>query len=77
MKKAALSRGNSLKDFDELSFNKETDLENVADVDREFEELLTDVKRQAGEEDDAALGEEKLKQETSTDANIVQYDELR
>ena len=59
----------------------EADLNYFLAVDREFEELLEDAKQQDEEEDDEPLEEEEEKheqeQETSTEATVSQYDELR
>lgn len=60
-----------------MSWQREIYRKNPRAVDRDFEELLKDVKRQNEEEDDEALEDHEQNQETSTDAGVNQYDELR
>ena len=72
---------NSQKNPNELSWHKEVYRKNTRAVERDFEELLKDVKTQnkeeEEEEDDEALEEEEQNQETSTEGGVIQYDELR
>ena len=59
---------------------------NVSAVDREFWDLLENARRQSEDEDndnadvdddEVELEEEDGKQDSSTETNLVQYDELR
>lgn len=75
MKKAVSS--NSQKNSNDMSRHGEVYRKNPRAVDRDFEELLKDVKTQNEEEDDEALEDQEQNQETSTNAGVNQYDELR
>ena len=75
MKKVVSS--NSQKNSNDMSWHGEVYRKNPRAVDRDFEELLKDVKTQTAEEDDEALEDQEQNQETSTNAGVNQYDELR
>ena len=78
METALSTRSDSAKTSHEVPpWQREADVRNVRAVDREFEELLKDAKRQDEEDDDEESEAEDEEQEASTEASVIQYDELR